>query len=108
MTRIATVRRIDGDPAINVDTLPGALLARVRVKGIATGRISHSEILRSSVRIDVYEAIRTHPGITMKEVRELLPQYSRDEIHRAMFVLNGRMIRPSGKQGTINRWQVVR
>lgn len=48
------------------------------------------------------------PGITMKEVRELLPQYERDEIHRAMFVLNGRMIRPSGKQGTINKWQVVR
>ena len=50
MTRIATVRRVDGDPAINVDTLPGALLASVRVKGIATGRISHSEILRPPVR----------------------------------------------------------
>lgn len=70
--------------------------------------IESVRFLNSPVRIDVYEIIRTHPRITMKEVRELLPQYERDEIHRAMFVLNGRMIRPSDKQGTINRWQVVR
>ena len=70
--------------------------------------IESVRFLNSPVRIDVYEAIRTHPGITMKEVRELLPQYSRDEVFRAMSVLNGRMIRPSGQEGTINRWQVVR
>lgn len=70
--------------------------------------IESVRFLNSPVRIDVYEVVKAHPGITMKEVRELLPQYGRDEIHKAMFALNGRMIRPSGKQGTINRWQVVR
>lgn len=70
--------------------------------------IESVRFLNSPVRIDVYEVVKAHPGITMKEVRELLPQYGRDEIHKAMFVLNGRMIRPSGKMGTINKWQVVR
>ena len=70
--------------------------------------IESVRFLNSPVRIDVYETIRAHPGITMKEVRELLPQYSRDEVFRAMSVLNGRMIRPSGKEGTINTWRVVR
>lgn len=50
MTRIDTVRKIDGWPAISIDTLPGALLASLRVKGIKTGRIYHSEIFRPPVR----------------------------------------------------------
>lgn len=70
--------------------------------------IESVRFLNSPVRIDVYEIIRTHPGITMKGVLELLPQYTRDEVFRAMSVLNGRMIRPSDMEGTINCWRVVR
>ena len=60
------------------------------------------------VRREVYEIVKARPGITTKEICELLPERSEYDVHCTVARMNGRLIHPVGRGSKNSRkWEVI-